>query len=171
MGNIVLSNQHEEFATEFLYGKYKGNAGRCYAEVYHGGGMTPSCYSHGSRLIGREDVAQFLQLKKEEHFKVSEFTKISNDRILSDIIHECATYKPTDINGTELSPHLVRGTALKAIEIQSKMHGHFEEKKSTLNVEGNASFVFNLVVPTDEGEEDKILDITHENLDNETEDF
>ncbi len=135
MGNIVLSNKHEQFSNEFLYGKNKGNAGRCYAEVYHNGEMTPNCYSHGSRLLTREDVSQYLEIKRDELMKVAEFRQISNVQTLTDIIEECATYKPTDINGTELSPHLVRATAIKAIETQNKMLG-LNKEKTDINVNG-----------------------------------
>jgi len=182
MGNIVLSNKHEQFSNEFLYGKNKGNAGRCYAEVYHNGEMTPNCYSHGSRLLTREDVSQYLEIKRDELMKVAEFRQISNVQTLTDIIEECATYKPTDINGTELSPHLVRATAIKAIETQNKMLG-LNKEKTDINVNGGMTFNFNLIPPSDEDDEkikaemdairtekgDAVEDIDYEDLDNKEE--
>ena len=182
MGNIVLSTKHEDFVNEFLYGKNKGNAARCYAEVYHNGDMTPNCYSNASRLVNREDVKAFLEIKKQEMADIHEYTRLANIQVLSDIRDECANYTPTDINGTELSPHLVRGAAMKAIEIQSKILGHFEQK-ADINVNGGMTFNFNLIPPSDEDDEeikaemdairaekgDVVEDIDYEDLDNKEE--
>jgi phage terminase small subunit len=150
MGNLVkLNEKHEEFALEYLFGAAKGNAARAYANVYYNGDMAPSCYSSGSKLLQRQDVKSYLDVKMEEHKAIIEYKRIHNSQMLSDIADEMLHAQPTDHNGNPISTHLCRQTAIKAISELNKMHG-FNEDKADLTVNGGFNFTFNLVPPSDE---------------------
>ena len=150
MGKIVLANdQHAQFVTEYIYGENKGNAAKCYANIYSNGEMTPSSRFSASKLLAREDVKNYVQQQLEEFNDLAKYRKMHNSQVLSDIISEMSVYQPLDHNGKEISPHLARQTAIKAIETQNKMHG-INEEKANVNIEGGANFVFNLVAPSDD---------------------
>ena len=159
MGNkLALSTQHENFVTEYLYGKNKGNAAKSYAHVYCGGELTTSCYSAASKLLSRDDVKGFLSIKME---------------VLSAIIDEMATTDSgNDVNGNPQSNHLQRNIAISAIREQNKMLG-LNDEKVDLTVNGGMNFVFNLHEPSSEDEldiESEMMDIRVEKGDLEAED-
>lgn len=150
MGKLVLTNtQHEEFVLEYLFGANKGNAARSYANVYYDGQVTSSCYSSSSKLLARPEIESYIAEKISEQKKISEYRKIHNVQILSDIIDEMATAAPNDQNGNPLSPHLCRQTAIRAIAEQNKLLG-LNEEKADLTVNGGMNFTFNLIPPSDE---------------------
>ena len=73
---IALSIQHEEFVNEYFFGKNKGNAAQCYANVYNGGEMKPSFYSTSSKLLVRPDVTEYVELVKDEQTQIAKLRKI-----------------------------------------------------------------------------------------------
>jgi len=150
---IMLSIQHEEFISEYIFGENRGNAAKSYASVYTEGSVTPACYSGASKLLARKDVRDYLAVIQEEQRQISEYRMIHNTETLSRIIEEMSTYSPMDHNGNPLSPHLVRQTAITAIREQNKMLG-LNEEKADLTVNGGMNFTFNLIPPTDEDQDE-----------------
>ena len=150
---IIISNQHEEVVNEYLFGSSKGNAAQSYANVYHNGVMTPSCYSAASKLLVREDVKAYLKVVQSEQKQIAELRKIHNTETLTRIINEMSTAEPLDHAGNPISTHLCRQTAITAVREQNKMLG-LNEEKSDLTVNGGMNFTFNLIPPTDEDQDE-----------------
>lgn len=152
MGNLSkLNDNHNLFINEYLYGEDKGNAAKCYANIYTNGEITKTTYSSASKLMSRSDIKNEIDAQVSQFNDLAKYRKIHNAQVLSDIISEMSTYQPTDQNGNKLSPHLARQTAIKGIEVQNKMF-NLNEEKASVNVEGGMNFVFNLVAPSEDSD-------------------
>ena len=152
MGSLVkLKESHEQFCLEYLYGESKGNASKCYALIYNNGETNVTSKSAGYSLLNRQDIKEYLAVKKKEYEDLVQYKKIHNIEMLSAIADEMLNAQPVDNNGNPISTHLCRSTAIKAISEQNKMLG-FNEEKADLTVNGGMQFTFNLVPPSDEDE-------------------
>ena len=150
MGNLALNNmQHEEFATEYLFGSSKGNGAQSYANIYNNGEITASCYSGASKLLRRDDIKGFLKVQLEDFKDLTKYRELYNIEMLSKIADEMVNADAgSDINGNPMSPHLQRQTAIRAISEQNKMLG-LNNDKTDLTVNGGMNFTFNLIPPTE----------------------
>lgn len=159
---LPLNPKQKEFCRLYVMeAQFMGNAAKCYAEVYSGGEITPSTYAAASEMLKKENVKAEIKELEDQRLKAYEHIRYSNIETLVKIRDEMVDYVALARDGeTEISPHLSRQTAIKAVETLNKMLG-FNKNPETGGKQGGHQFVFNLIPPSME-DPDSTMDIDYE---------